>query len=164
MNIQMPGIMAESELTSVALGEDFPEIRAGVRAICQKYPGKYWRDLEDADAYADEFVNELSDAGYLGALIPEQYGGSGLPLRAGCVILDEIHASGCSAAACHAQMYLIGTLLRHGSEAQKQKYLPGIASGKIRFQAFGVTEPTTGSDTTKLKTRAVRNGDHFVVN
>jgi len=164
MDIQMTGIAAESELTSVTLGEDYPEIREGVRAICQKYPGKYWRDLEDADAYADDFVDELSAAGYLGALISEQYGGSGLPLRAGCVILDEIHASGCSAAACHAQMYMMGTLLRHGSEAQKQKYLPGIASGKIRFQAFGVTEPTTGSDTTKLKTRAVRDRDHFVVN
>ncbi len=152
------------ELPSVPLGNDYADIREGVRAVCRKYPGKYWRDLEASDEYAEDFVNELAAAGYLGALIPEQYGGSGLPLRAGAVILEEIHASGCSAAACHAQMYMMGTLLRHGSEAQKQKYLPGIASGKIRFQAFGVTEPTTGSDTTQLKTRAVRDGDHYVVN
>ena len=152
------------DLPTVQLGEDYPEIRAGVRAICEKYPGSYWRELEDKDEYAEAFVTELSVAGYLGALIPEQYGGSGLPIRAGCVILDEIHASGCTAAACHAQMYMMGTLLRHGSEAQKWRYLPGIASGAIRFQAFGVTEPTTGSDTTQLKTRAVRDGDHFVIN
>ena len=148
----------------VPLGEDYPEIRAGVRAICAKYPGEYWRKLEKNDEYADAFVNELTAAGYLGALIPEEYGGAGLPLRAGCVILEEIHASGCSAAACHAQMYMMGTLLRHGSEEQKRRYLPGIATGEIRFQAFGVTEPTTGSDTTQLKTRAVRDGDHYVVN
>jgi acyl-CoA dehydrogenase len=155
---------AAHDFPTVTLGDDYPEIRAGVRAICEKYPGAYWRELEDKKEYAEEFVTELSAAGYLGALIPEQYGGSGLPIRAGCVILDEIHASGCTAAACHAQMYMMGTLLRHGSEAQKQRYLPGIASGAIRFQAFGVTEPTTGSDTTQLKTRAVRDGDHFVIN
>ena len=155
----------ETVLTSVLLGEDYPEIRAGVRAICAKYPGKYWRDLEATDEYAEEFVTELSEAGYLGALIPEEYGGSGLPIRAGCVILEEIHASGCSAGACHAQMYMMGTMLRHGSEAQKQKYLPLIATGELRFQAFGVTEPTTGSDTTQLKTRAVKDGNsHYVVN
>ena len=148
----------------VPLGEDYAEVRAGVRAICAKYPGEYWRKLEKNDEYADDFVNELSAAGYLGALIPEEHGGAGLPLRAGCVILEEIHASGCSAAACHAQMYMMGTLLRHGSEEQKQRYLPGIAGGEVRFQAFGVTEPTTGSDTTQLKTRAVRVGDHYVVN
>ncbi len=149
---------------SVVLGEDYPEIRAGVRAICAKYPGKYWRDLEDEDGYAEDFVNELSASGYLGALIPEEYGGSGLPIRAGGVILEEIHASGCSAGACHAQMYMMGTLLRHGSEEQKRRYLPKIATGDIRFQAFGVTEPTTGSDTTQLKTKAVRDGDYFIVN
>jgi acyl-CoA dehydrogenase len=153
-----------ADLTMVPVGRDYPEIRDGVRAICAKYPDKYWRELEDNDEYADAFVAELSAAGYLGALIPEQYGGSGLPIRAGCVILEEIHASGCSAAPCRAQMYMMGTLLRHGSEAQKQRYLPGIASGEIRFQAFGVTEPTTGSDTTQLKTRAVREGSHYVVN
>src|SRR5262245_48650459 len=153
-----------ADVAMVSLGEDYGEIRAGVRAICAKYPGEYWRKLEKNDEYADDFVNELSAAGYLGALIPEDYGGAGLPLRAGCVVLEEIHASGCSAAACHAQMYMMGTLLRHGSEQQKRRYLPGIARGEIRFQAFGVTEPTTGSDTTQLKTRAVRVGDHYVVN
>jgi acyl-CoA dehydrogenase len=155
---------SEAELTMVQLGEDYPDVRAGVRAICQKYPGAYWRKLEKNDDYAEEFVTELSAAGYLGALIPEEFGGAGLPIRAGCVILEEIHASGCSASACHAQMYMMGTMLRHGSEEQKHRYLRKIATGEIRFQAFGVTEPTTGSDTTKLKTRALRNGDHYIVN
>lgn len=154
----------ETNPTMMPLGNDYAEIRSGVQAICKKYPGEYWRKLEKNDEYAEEFVNELSAAGYLGALIPERYGGSGLPVRAGGVILEEIHAAGCSAAACHAQMYMMGTLLRHGSEEQKLRYLPKIATGEIRFQAFGVTEPTTGSDTTQLKTRAVRKGDHYVVN
>jgi len=153
-----------TELTQVVLGEDFPEIRQAIRTICKDFPGAYWRELEKTDAYAEEFVKVLSDSGFLGALIPEEYGGSGLPLRAGSVILEEIHASGCSAAACHAQMYMMGAMLRHGSKEQKQRYLPKIAAGEIRFQAFGVTEPTTGSDTTQLKTRAVRNGDHYMVN
>ena len=115
------------------------------------------------EAYPTEFVNELTQAGFLGALIPEEYGGSGLPLRAAAVILEEINASGCVASQGHAQMYIMGTLLRHGSEAQKRKYLPDIAAGRIRLQAFGVTEPTTGSDTTQLKTRAVRDGDSYVI-
>jgi acyl-CoA dehydrogenase len=149
--------------TMVALGEDYPEIRESVRAICEGYPGSYWRELEDREGYPEEFVKALTDAGYLSALIPEEYGGSGLPLRAAAVILEEIHASGCSAGACHAQMYIMGTLLRHGSAEQKQKYLPEIAAGRLRLQAFGVTEPSTGSDTTQLKTRAVRDGDHYVV-
>jgi acyl-CoA dehydrogenase len=148
---------------SMALGEDFAEIRESVRAICQGFPGEYWRKLEDEQAYPEAFVQALTEAGYLAALIPEEYGGSGLPLRAAAVILEEIHASGCSAGACHAQMYIMGTLLRHGSEAQKRQYLPDIASGKLRLQAFGVTEPSTGSDTTQLKTRAVRQGDEYVV-
>ena len=151
------------ELATVSLGEDYAEIRAAIRAICRKYPGAYWRGLEDRHAYPEAFVTELSEAGFLGALIPEAHGGAGLKLRAGGVILEEIHASGCAAHACHAQMYMMGTLLRHGSEAQKRKYLPDIASGKLRFQSFGVTEPTTGSDTTQLKTRAERRGDHYVV-
>ena len=155
---------SEAELTMVQLGEDYPDVRAGVRSICQKYPGAYWRKLEKNDDYAEEFVTELSAAGYLGALIPEEFGGAGLPIRAGCVILEEIHASGCSAGACHAQMYMMGTMLRHGSKEQKHRYLRKIATGEIRFQAFGVTEPTTGSDTTKLKTRALRNGNHYIVN
>ena len=149
---------------SVPLGEDYPEIRESVRRICQDFPGEYWRDLDERSAYPEAFVKALTEAGYLSVLIPEEYGGSGLPLRAASVILEEIHAAGCSAGACHAQMYTMGTLLRHGSDEQKRKWLPGIASGALRLQAFGVTEPTTGSDTTQLKTRAERVGDHYVVN
>jgi acyl-CoA dehydrogenase len=160
----MAEIRGESgEPTVMALGEDYPEIRESVRAICEGFPGSYWRELEDRQGYPEEFVKALTDAGYLAALIPEEYGGSGLPLRAAAVILEEIHASGCSAGACHAQMYIMGTLLRHGSAQQKQAYLPEIAAGRLRLQAFGVTEPTTGSDTTKLQTRAVRDGDEYVV-
>ena len=150
---------------SLPLGEDYTEIRDSVRRICAGYPGSYWRDLEDREAYPTDFVKALTEAGYLSALIPEEYGGAGLPLRAAGVVLEEIHASGCNAGACHAQMYIMGTLLRHGSAAQKTKYLPQIADGSLRLQAFGVTEPTTGTDTTKLKTRAVRDGnDAYVVN
>src|ERR1700674_4217119 len=148
----------------LALGEDYPELRESVRKICEKYPGAYWRKLEDEQAYPTEFVGELTEPGFPPALIPEEYGGSGLPLRAAAVILEEINASGCTASQGHAQMYIMGTLLRHGSEEQKQRYLPKIASGELRLQAFGVTEPTTGSDTTKLKTRAVRQGNHYVIN
>jgi len=148
---------------SVTLGEDYSDIRESVRRICAGFPGEYWRHLEEKLEYPTEFVKALTDAGYLGALIPEEYGGAGLPLRAASVILEEIHASGCNAGACHAQMYIMGTLLRHGSEEQKKRYLPKIASGELRLQAFGVTEPTSGTDTTQLKTRAVRNGDHYVV-
>jgi acyl-CoA dehydrogenase len=159
----MPDTLTPQDTVSMELGEDHAEIRASVRAICASFPSSYWRELEDREAYPDAFVKALTEAGYLAALIPEEYGGSGLPLRAAAVILEEIHASGCSAGACHAQMYIMGTLLRHGSEAQKRAYLPKIASGELRLQAFGVTEPTTGSDTTQLKTRAVRDGDHYVV-
>ena len=148
---------------SVSLGEDYSDIRESVRRICAGFPGEYWRRLEEKLEYPTEFVKALTDAGYLGALIPEEYGGAGLPLRAASVILEEIHASGCNAGACHAQMYIMGTLLRHGSEEQKKRYLPKIAIGELRLQAFGVTEPTSGTDTTQLKTRAVRNGDHYVV-
>lgn len=147
------------------LDDDYAEIREPVRRICAKFPGSYWRELEERQAYPGEFVNELTEAGFLGALIPQDYGGAGLPLRAASVILEEIHASGCNAGACHAQMYIMGTLLRHGSPEQKKKYLPEIAAGRLRLQAFGVTEPTTGTDTTKLKTRAERRGnDSYVVN
>ena len=155
---------AEQAGVSIPLGEDYPDIRESVRRICQDFPGKYWRDLEAREAYPSEFVQAMTDAGYLAALIPEEYGGAGLPLRAASIILEEIHAEGCSAAAAHAQMYIMGTLLRHGSEEQKRRYLPKIASGELRLQAFGVTEPTTGSDTTRLKTRAVRDGDDYVLN
>ena len=149
---------------AIETGEDYPEIRDGVRKVCEGFPGAYWRALEETLSYPTEFVRALTEAGYLGALIPETYGGSGMPLRAAAVILEEIHASGCNAGACHAQMYTMGTVLRHGSEEQKQRYLPEIASGRLRLQAFGVTEPTTGTDTTKLKTRAVRDGDAYIVN
>src|ERR1051326_2264322 len=154
------------DAVTVALGEDYPELRESVRKICEKYPGSYWRKLEHDQAYPTEFVTELTEGGFLASLIPEEYGGSGLPLRAAAVILEEINATGCTASQGHAQMYIMGTVLRHGSAEQKQKYLPKIASGELRLQAFGVTEPTTGSDTTKLKTRAVRggNGDHYIVN
>ena len=147
----------------VPLGDDYPEIRDSVRRICAGFPGAYWRELEARQAYPTEFVKALTDAGYLAALIPEEYGGAGLPLRAAAVILQEIHASGCNAGACHAQMYIMGTLLRHGSAEQKARYLPAIARGELRLQAFAVTEPTTGTDTTRLKTRAVRDGDHYVI-
>ena len=146
------------------LGEDYPEIRDAIRRICADYPGAYWRDLEAREAYPTEFVEALTYAGYLSVLIPSEYGGAGLPLRAASVILEEIHASGCNAGACHAQMYIMGTLLRHGSEEQKGYYLPKIASGELRLQAFGVTEPSTGSDTTSLKTRALRDGAEYVIN
>ena len=153
-----------SDATMVELGEDYPELRESVRKICAQYPGTYWAGLEDEQAYPTAFVDELTKAGFLGALIPEEYGGSGLPVRAAAVILEEINASGCVASQGHAQMYIMGTLLRHGSDEQKRKYLPGIAAGRIRLQAFGVTEPTTGSDTTQLKTRAVRDGDSYIIN
>ncbi len=153
---------AQSEV-SVPIGEDYPDIREAVRRICEDFPGGYWRGLDEREEYPAEFVQALTDSGFLGALIPEEYGGSGLPLRAASVILEEIHAAGCNAAACHAQMYIMGTLLRHGAEEQKRQYLPKIATGELRLQAFGVTEPTTGSDTTKLKTRAVKEGDSYIV-
>jgi acyl-CoA dehydrogenase len=155
----------ESEDVALPIGEDHADIREAVRRICEKFPGAYWRDLEAREAYPTEFVTALTQSGFLGALIPEEYGGSGLPLRAASVILEEVHASGCNAAACHAQMYIMGTVLRHGSPEQKRRYLPKIASGELRLQAFGVTEPTSGTDTTKLKTRAERRGnDKYVVN
>ncbi len=145
--------------------DDHPEIRNGVRALCQRFPGEYWRALDRERAYPTEFVKALTEAGYLGALIPEEYGGSGLPIGAACAILEEVHKSGGNAAACHAQMYTMGTILRHGSPAQKKQYLPGIASGTLRLQAFGVTEPTAGTDTTSIRTVATRHGnDKYVVN
>ncbi|TFZ02699.1 acyl-CoA dehydrogenase [Ramlibacter henchirensis] len=149
---------------SLDLGEDYPEIRESVRRICSDFPGAYWRDLDEREAYPAEFVKAMTEAGYLASLIPEEYGGAGLPLRAAGVVLEEIHASGGNAGATHAQMYTMGTVLRHGSAAQKERYLPKIASGELRLQAFGVTEPTSGTDTTKLKTRAERQGDHYVIN
>jgi acyl-CoA dehydrogenase len=144
--------------------ESFEDIRAAVRALCEQFPGEYWRELDRDRAYPTAFVNALTEAGFLAALIPEEYGGSGLTMSAAAAIMEEIHASGCNGAACHAQMYTMGTLLRHGSPAQKQRYLPDIAAGKLRLQAFGVTEPTSGTDTLSLRTTAVRDGEHYVVN
>jgi acyl-CoA dehydrogenase len=143
--------------------EDAPAIREAVRALCQHFPGPYWQDLEP-DRYPSEFVAALTEAGWLAALVPEQYGGSGLPLGTASVILEEICASGGNAGACHAQMYTMGTLLRHGSEAQKLEYLPRLASGELRLQAFAVTEPDAGSDTTRIKTGAERTADGYRVN
>ena len=141
-----------------------PEIREAVTKLCADFPGPYWRECDRDQAYPTAFVQALTDAGYLSALIPEEYSGLGLPISAGCAILEEIHRSGGNAAACHAQMYTMGTLLRHGSDAQKQKYLSAIADGSLRLQAFGVTEPTSGTDTTALRTTAHLKGDAYIVN
>ncbi|MDA1237927.1 MAG: acyl-CoA/acyl-ACP dehydrogenase [Proteobacteria bacterium] len=143
---------------------DHPEIREGVAKLCSNFPGEYWRKCDREQAYPINFVNELTQAGYLAALIPEEYGGLGLPLSAGSAILEEIHRAGCNAGACHAQMYTMGTVLRHGSEVQKAKYLPSIADGSLRLQAFGVTEPTSGTDTTALRTTARKEGSDYIVN
>ncbi|WP_072383469.1 acyl-CoA dehydrogenase family protein [Novosphingobium sp. NDB2Meth1] len=145
-------------------GADFLEVREEVAKLCQSFPDPYWRQLDRAMAYPAEFVRALGEAGYLAALIPEEYGGSGLPLSAAAAILEEVQRAGCNGSACHAQMYIMGALLRHGSDAQKRKYLPRIASGELRLQAFGVTEPTSGTDTGSLRTVAVRKGDKYIVN
>ncbi len=146
------------------LEPNHPDIREGVAKLCAEFPGPYWRKLDREMAYPAEFVKALTDAGYLSAMIPEEYGGAGLGISAATAILEEIHRAGCNAGACHAQMYTMGTVLRHGSEAQKTTYLPQIASGALRLQAFGVTEPTSGTDTTALKTTARREGDRYIVN
>ncbi|MBX9748859.1 MAG: acyl-CoA/acyl-ACP dehydrogenase [Roseococcus sp.] len=140
------------------------EIREEVRKLCARFPGEYWRELDARRGYPTEFVTALTEAGYLGALIPEEFGGAGLALSAAAAILETIHAEGCNGAACHAQMYIMGTILKHGSPEQKQRYLPGIAEGTLRLQAFGVTEPTSGTDTTNLRTTAVKQGDKYIVN
>ena len=162
MDVRNPDSIEQD--VSVALGEDYPELRDAVRRICSDFPPEYWRKLDDERGYPTEFVQAMTAAGFLGALIPEEYGGSGLPLRAAAVVLEEVNASVCTASPAHAQKYIMGTLLRHGSEEQKRRYLPKIASGELRLQAFGVTEPTTGSDTTQLKTRAERRDNVYVVN
>ncbi len=143
---------------------DHADIRDAVAKLCADFPGEYWRRLDREMAYPAEFVTALTQSGFLSALIPEEFGGAGLSLSAATVIMEEIQRQGCNGAACHAQMYIMGTLLRHGSDAQKQQYLPKIASGELRLQAFGVTEPTSGTDTTSLRTFARREGDHYVVN
>jgi acyl-CoA dehydrogenase len=148
----------------LALTDEQRALKAGVTEICKRYPGEYWRDLDSRREYPEKFVNELTQTGYLGCLIPQEYGGAGLGVREGGLILETIHANGGSASAVHAQMYIMGTVLRHGSAQQKDTYLPKIATGELRLQAFGVTEPDAGSDTTKLKTTAVRKGDRYIVN
>jgi acyl-CoA dehydrogenase len=145
-------------------GDPYQDIRAGVRKLCAQFPGEYWRKLDREAAYPGDFVKAVTAAGYLAALIPEEYGGSGLTLSAAAAIMEEIQRGGCNGAACHAQMYIMGALLRHGSSEQKRKYLPAIASGDLRLQAFGVTEPGSGTDTSSIKTFARRDGDHYVVN
>src|SRR5579885_643664 len=166
----MPGTrpaMAAERLVMVqkhTSADTYPDIREGVRALCERFPGEYWRGLDRDRAYPAEFVRALTEAGYLAALIPEEYGGSGLPVSAAAAILEEVHASGGNGAACHAQMYTMGTILRHGSKAQKERYLPKIASGELRLQAFGVTEPTSGTDTLSLRTTARKERDHYVIN
>ena len=154
--------MAETETQQST--DDLAQIRESVRSLCAKFPGEYWRTVDRERAYPSEFVTALTQAGFLAALIPEEYGGSGLPMTAAAAIMEEIQAAGCNGAACHAQMYTMGTLLRHGSAEQKARWLPKIASGELRLQAFGVTEPTSGSDTLNLRTTAVREGDHYIIN
>lgn len=142
----------------------YTDLRDALTKLCANYPGEYWRKLDRDMSYPTEFVNELTEAGWLSVLIPEEYGGSGLPLSAAAAVMEEMHAQGCNGGACHAQMYTMGTMLRHGSEHHKQTYLPKIASGELRLQAFGVTEPGSGTDTGALKTTAVLDGDEFVIN
>jgi acyl-CoA dehydrogenase len=147
-----------------ALTDEQRQLKMAVGELCKKYPAEYWRELDAKREYPDAFVNELTHAGFLGVLIPEEYGGGGLGIMEGAIVLEEINRSGGNAGACHAQMYIMGTVLRHGSDEQKKTYLPKIATGELRLQAFGVTEPNAGSDTTKLQTTAVRQGDRYIVN
>ncbi|WP_237477567.1 acyl-CoA dehydrogenase family protein [Lichenibacterium dinghuense] len=150
-------------MTHDTLSAPYADVRAEVAKLCAAFPGEYWRRLDGERGYPTEFVNALTESGYLAALIPEEYGGAGLPLSGAAAILEEVQRQGCNGAACHAQMYVMGTVLRHGSEAQKRRYLPEIAAGRLRLQAFGVTEPTSGTDTTALRTTARRVGDRYVV-
>lgn len=143
--------------------QNYPEIRESIRRLCAAFPGTYWQALDRDRAYPTEFVQTLTREGFLSVLIPEEYGGSGLGISAAAAILEEIHRSGCNGGACHAQMYTMGTVLKHGSDEQKARYLPGIATGEIRLQAFGVTEPTSGTDTTRISTFARREGDKYIV-
>jgi alkylation response protein AidB-like acyl-CoA dehydrogenase len=152
------------QFKSIDGGDEIVQIRESVRKLCEQFPGEYWRKLDRESAYPSAFVEALSKAGYLSVLIPEDYGGAGMALSGAVAVLEEIQRAGANGAACHAQMYIMGALLRHGSAEQKARYLPGIAAGELRLQAFGVTEPTSGTDTLSLKTFARREGDHYVVN
>ena len=156
--------MRDDHAASVLSEDELEAIRDSVRALCQDFPGEYWRNLDEKRAYPTSFVTAMTEAGFMAALIPEEYCGSGLGLKAACAILEEIHKNGCNAGACHAQMYTMGTILKHGSPEQKADWLPKVASGEIRLQAFGVTEPTSGTDTLSLQTTAVKKGDHYVIN
>ncbi|MFL2771092.1 MAG: acyl-CoA dehydrogenase family protein [Rhodospirillaceae bacterium] len=156
--------MRESEDAFALTDEELEAIRDSVRALCEDFPGEYWRKLDEKREYPTAFVTTMTEAGFLAALIPEEYGGSGLGLQAACAILEEIHLNGCNAGACHAQMYTMGTILKHGSPEQKSDWLPKVASGEIRMQAFGVTEPTSGTDTLSLQTTAIQSGDYYIVN
>ena len=160
----MPDENKSIETSNLVQDDTNSEIRSSVAKLCQDFQGEYWRNLDRDQAYPTEFVQSLTDSGFLSVLIPEQYGGSGLGITSASVILEEIHHQGCNAAACHAQMYTMGTVLRHGSDEQKKSYLPEIASGKLRLQAFGVTEPTSGTDTTSLRTTATKDGDDYIIN
>ncbi|MBV8653652.1 MAG: acyl-CoA/acyl-ACP dehydrogenase, partial [Alphaproteobacteria bacterium] len=155
---------ASSDLLPGQEPAEITAIRDGVKALCARFPGEYWRAKDRERAYPGEFVQALTEAGYLACLIPEEYGGSGLGISAAAAILEEIHKSGCNGGACHAQMYTMGTVLRHGSPAQKSQYLPKVATGELRLQAFGVTEPSAGTDTTSIRTFAERSNDGYVVN
>jgi acyl-CoA dehydrogenase len=146
------------------LSDDYEQIKSAIKQLCEKFPDEYWRDVNARRAYPEEFVSALQAAGWLSILVPERYGGGGMPIRAGAVVLEAISRFGGHAGVAHAQLYTMGALLRHGSEELKQKYLPGIAAGDLRLQAFGVTEPDAGSETTRIKTSAVRDGDHYVIN
>ena len=148
----------------MAIDQTYTEIRAAVSSLCSQYQGDYWRKMDTAKAYPTEFVQALTSAGFLATLIPENYGGAGLPLGAGCAVLEEVHRSGGNGAACHAQMYTMGTLLRHGSEEQKEQFLPAVADGSLRLQTFAVTEPASGTDTSRIRTNAVRDGEDYVIN
>src|SRR3982751_5381584 len=150
-------------MTAQEQPDEFADIRDAVAKLCAQFPGEYWRKLDREMAYPSAFVDALTEAGYLSVLIPAEYGGGGLKLSAAAAILEEIQRAGCNGGGCHAQMYTMGTLLRHGSDAQKREFLPKIATGELRLQAFGVTEPTTGSDTTQLKTTATRKGGSYIV-
>jgi acyl-CoA dehydrogenase len=156
-------LIKASAFMAAQSAEDYSDIREAVAKLCARFPGEYWRELDRRMAYPAQFVQALTEAGYLSILIPEAYGGAGLPISAAAAVLEEIQRAGCNGGACHAQMYTMGTVLRHGSEAQKQRYLPAIAEGKLRLQAFGVTEPASGTDTASLKTTARRDGERFIV-
>jgi acyl-CoA dehydrogenase len=156
--------MRDDNAASALSDDELEAIRDSVRALCQDFPGEYWRKLDEKREYPTAFVTAMTESGFMAALIPEEYGGSGLGLTVACAILEEIHKSGCNAGAIHAQMYTMGTVLKHGSDEQKSAWLPKVASGEIRLQAFGVTEPTSGTDTLSLQTTAVKKGDHYVIN